>query len=182
MRMTTQHLDEERIQRIVDGELAAVDERPTREHLASCTACREKVAAVQREQVETQNLFAILDEPATAAAGMPAPIARPFVLHDPAAVPFDVVFPARPARRVLLRRAAIVVLAFGLAGAAYAAPGSPLPELVRRIAARLSGSPGATPQPRREVPPPVQEPIPAVSGIGIPATSSIRIVFTRSQV
>ena len=176
--MKTQHLDEERTQRVVDRELAAAEMEPIEAHLASCAACRDKVAATKREQDAMRALFLSLDElslhePASVAVAMPTPLARRGVVSAGVA--------GRPGRRVLLRRAAIVVLAIGLAGAAYAAPGSPLPELVRQIARKIGGLPAETPQPRDIPLRDTSEGPPAVSGIGIPADSPIQIVFTTGQ-
>lgn len=106
------HVDEERIQRLVHGELEAAAEAEVRAHLADCGECSRRLAAITREEERVGSLLRELDRPAPR---------------------LDVGAIARRARTrtpVIPRWAAGIVLVLGLAGVAYALPGSPLPRMV----------------------------------------------------
>ena len=57
------HLDDERLQRLLDGELEPGAETAIRGHLATCEACRDQMTAVRREAAEVSRLLAFLDDP-----------------------------------------------------------------------------------------------------------------------
>ncbi len=105
------HADTERIQRLLHGELSAEEERELREHLEGCAACSERHQEAASAEREMLSLLEALDHPAP--------------VFDP-----DALSKRRPglsqAQGRLLRWAATAVLGLGLAGAAYAAPNSPL--------------------------------------------------------
>jgi predicted anti-sigma-YlaC factor YlaD len=122
------HLDDERLQRLLSGELEPRVEASIRGHLATCGPCRDQTTAARREAAEVSRLLGFLDHPA------------------PRLDPEDVM---HASRGVLGwgRRAALVFLGLGLAGVAYAAPGSrpgrgrrppvPLPSLLGRRKAAM---------------------------------------------
>ncbi|MGH7672815.1 MAG: zf-HC2 domain-containing protein, partial [Gemmatimonadales bacterium] len=99
------HLDDEQVQRLLHRELAPPVETSVRAHLAQCASCRGRVAEAEREETEVYALLRHVDDP-------PPPVdARAVVAR------------ARARGLGRLRWAAGVLLALGLAGAAYAAPG-----------------------------------------------------------
>jgi anti-sigma factor RsiW len=107
------HLDVEQLQRLLDHELRPPEDEAIREHLAQCAACRARVAEEERAEAEFHAQLRQLDHapPRISAAQIAARARAPGFGR--------------------LRWAAAVVLALGLAGAAYAAPGSPLRGWVR---------------------------------------------------
>src|SRR4051812_38556057 len=116
------HLDAERLQRLLDRELEPDAATAIRDHLDSCEPCRGWVAVAEREVAEAYRLLGALDRPA------------------PRLDPADVM---HGSGRGLAwgRRAALVVLGLGLAGVAYAAPGSPVPAWLRAITAEMRPTP-----------------------------------------
>jgi anti-sigma factor RsiW len=102
------HLDDELLQRLIDRELSPEAADPVRGHLETCAACRDRVARAGREEVEIGRLLQLLDHPA------------------PPVTPDRIAARVRPRRLRGIRWAAMLLLAAGLAGVAYAAPGSPL--------------------------------------------------------
>ena len=116
------HLDEDRLQRLLHGELAPAEDTAARVHVAACGECARRLQALEREEVEVGGLLGRLDGPA------------PQVGVEP------ILRRAGAARRARMPRwAAGVVLVLGLTGVAYALPGSPLPRLARAIADWASG-------------------------------------------
>lgn len=118
------HLDEELLQRLRHGELTSSIEVKVREHLTECAACQERLAREEKDEAELYGLFRLVDHP------------RP--VPDPELV-------ATRARSHRLRHrgawAAGFILSFGLAVAAYATPGSPLPSWLKEIVERITGGP-----------------------------------------
>jgi anti-sigma factor RsiW len=108
------HLDEERIQRLQDGELGPAVAAAARAHLAECAACRQLLQQTEREEQELVARLRLLDHPQPALRA--ESIARASRRR------------ARP-----VRWAAAVLLGLAVATAAYAAPGSPLPRWIRAI-------------------------------------------------
>ena len=149
------HLDDERLQRLTDGEMSPAERAAALEHLASCAACARMRLEAENEERRTQDLLRELDMPAPAldvetVVAVAADRTAPARLHDPARG-----FERRPAR---LRWAAAAAFAAALAGAAFALPGSPVPRLLREVVARL----------RHPAPPPETAPgEPNVAGIAI---------------
>jgi hypothetical protein len=110
------HLDEERVQRLLHGELTAPVEASLREHLSGCADCRLLLEAARTEE---DNVLALLRR----------------VDHAPPAIDAAAVLTrARAARGGWGRWAAGIVAVLALAGAAYAGPGSPLASWVRNLA------------------------------------------------
>jgi len=148
------HLDEERLQRLLDGELARDDEARARTHLAGCDECSGRFAAMAREEERVGTLLRTLDRPAPR---------------------LDVTAIARRAeapRPRIARWAASIALVLGLAGAAYALPGSPLPRWVDAVVHWASGrqnplAPPATPAPPR-----------SSAGVAVSPGRSLLVLFT----
>lgn len=154
------HLDEERLQRLLHGELELSAERSARDHLASCAECRTQVDLVEREEAELSRLLRQLDRPV------------------PALVANDVVSRARSggvrAAAAWARRAAVVLVGLGLAGVAYAAPGSPIPAWIQAVIGR-SERPADTPAPSRAES--LRTGDPDISGIAVDPGPRLVIVF-----
>ncbi len=117
------HLDEERVQRLLHGELEPAGERVTRQHLATCDDCR---MLVDEARAEEHRIFGLLRE-----------VDHPLPDVDPRAI----LAAGRRPRRGWERWAAGLLLVAAAGGAAYAAPGSPLPAALDRLAAILAPTP-----------------------------------------
>jgi len=151
------HLDDERIQRLLHGELSGAAHDSAREHVAGCEDCRRRLAEASREEAETFSLFRELDDPAPwTSAGALAARGR-----------------APGGQRV--RSAAAFAIALGLAGAAYALPGSPLRGWVASVAGWIGE--------RRPPSAPAVEVAPdsADAGIAVVPGPQLLIVFTSRQ-
>lgn len=153
------HLDEAQVQQLLHGELARVDEIAAREHLAGCTVCRDRVAVAAREEADVFALLGAVDHP--------APVIAVSAIEARGRAP--------DARR--LKWAAGVVLALGIAGAAYAAPGSPLPRLLGTVTGWMRPDPELA-DTRSSVSPPGAA---SVAGVAIAPGERLVIVFTSSQ-
>ncbi len=148
------HLEDEQIQRILHDELYGLEDDVSR-HLAGCTECRLRIEGAAAEERRVFNLLGLLDHPA------------PTVEADGLA--------ARGRRAAIWgRRAAGIVLALGAAGAAYAAPGSPVPGWVAQVAERIMGPSRA----RVPEPTPVA---PAIAGIAVTPGERFTIRFAQPQ-
>lgn len=158
------HLDEEQLQRLLDGELADSEEASARAHIAQCADCRRRAADAEREEDEVDALLGQLDGPA------------------PSLDAESVAARARARDSGWMRRAAAVLLAVGIAGAAYAVPGSPLPALVQAVVTWIGGGPDVprkTPEPERA--PHAGSPDASVAGIAVDPGERLLILFTSSQ-
>jgi hypothetical protein len=120
------HPDGEALQRLLHGEVDACAAADFRRHLSDCQACRARLAEEEARDQVIEEALSALDHPM-----------EPVVLSDILVLSDIVARAAPPAHRVLVRAAAAVVVGLALAGAAYAAPGSPLPALLRDMAAPL---------------------------------------------
>ncbi|HET7240956.1 MAG TPA: zf-HC2 domain-containing protein, partial [Gemmatimonadales bacterium] len=149
------HLDAEHLQRLLDGELEPGAGASVRHHLESCVPCRDQVVVAEREIAEVNRLLGLLDHPA------------------PRLESGEVM---RTGSRALGwgRRAAILFLGLGLAGVAYAAPGSPVPAWLRSVAARMR------PTPTRSAPAPAastQSPDAGASGIAVSPGERMTVIL-----
>jgi len=123
------HLDEEQIQRLLHAELAPPAAASARDHLATCAGCNARVGDAEQEEALVLDLLGHLDHP--------PPLVRVGTVVAAAR--------ARAARGPAWGRwAAGILLALGAAGVAYAAPGSPLRGLVRRLVTWTDGTPRRT--------------------------------------
>ncbi|HEU4364135.1 MAG TPA: anti-sigma factor [Candidatus Krumholzibacteria bacterium] len=151
------HLDEEHIQRFLHDELDAPSKERLSQHLAECRQCAWNIDEAAREEKAIFDLLRHADHPA------PAVHIAAFTGRG------------RRASAVWGRRAAGIVIVAALAGAAYAVPGSPIPELLKRAVGQITGRPQ---------PPPAGEPAPiqpVTSGISVPADNHFAIHFTAEQ-
>lgn len=125
------HLDEEQLQRLLHGELTADVGLETRNHVAQCGECRERLVNAERDERETFALLRQVDHP--------LPVVDAAVLAAR----------ARGIGLVWGRWAAGILLFLGAAGAAYALPGSPVREWIRSAAAWIAPEDRASPAPRQ---------------------------------
>ena len=119
------HLVEEQIQRILHGELIGSAATEIQHHLATCSDCRDRVSQAKREDQWVLERLVALDHP-------PPPLRAA-----------DMVGASYRRTPGWGRWAAGIFLAAAVAGAAYAAPGSPLPNVLARLfqADRSSAAP-----------------------------------------
>lgn len=155
------HLDEERVERLVHGELEPSHDALEREHLASCASCRERVTEAERDDAEVNALLRLLDHP------LPRVSAQTIIAI------------ARPRDVAWGRWAAGILLVATLGGAAYAAPGSPLRRLVQSAASLLGR--GDDPRPATQAPAPNAEAAGTGGGIAVEAGRALLIQFTSHQ-
>ena len=119
------HLDDEHLQRLLHGELSSDGGKAGWRHLAACDDCARRFAVMEKEEATVGRLLLELDRPAprvdVGAIARRAEAARPS---------------PRP-----LQWAAGFALVFGLAGVAYAIPGSPVRGWVDSMVQLISGRP-----------------------------------------
>lgn len=120
--MSSVHLDDEQVQRMLHGELTPEAHATTATHLGACVECRARVAIAEREERGALALLEHLD-------------------HAAPTVHVRSVMTARRPRPGLARWAATILLVVAVGGVAYAAPGSPLPRLFDRLLSRRDVSP-----------------------------------------
>lgn len=149
------HLDEERLQRLIHGELPSAEEKIAREHASSCGDCSRRLEEIEREERAVDSLLRELDDPAPRLdAGA---IARR----------------AEARRPRLLRWAAGVALVLGVGGVAYALPGSPLPRWIGAIV-EWTGGAGAPLSPTVTSPEPADR---SPAGIAVAPGEDLLILF-----
>ena len=157
------HLDEESIQRLLNGELEPSAETPAHLHLSQCAECRARLEAATREEEETHALLRFADHPVPAwSAETIAARARSL----------------SPAHG--MRRAAGILVVIGLAGAAYAVPGSPLPKWAAHAVSWIRESIGVPPAQAPEAGVPKDRGS-GMSGIAVSPGKNIVILFVSSQ-
>lgn len=155
------HLDDERLERLLHGELAADDSAAARSHLVACAECRARVAAAERDEREVFDLIGAVDHPV------------------PAVTVGQVLKRAGARRRTWHRWAAAAVLVLALGGAAYALPGSPLRRWVDAAMERVAGggTGGIVPDPVPVDPPPEDG-----AGIAVAPGAGLLIEFAGPEV
>jgi Putative zinc-finger len=156
------HLDDERVQRWIHGELSPEPGTAVREHLAQCAECRSLVSAAKVEEARIFDLLGTADHPA------------------PVVSVRTILAGAGGDTRRWGRWAAAVLLGLVGAGAAYAAPGSPLPALVHRVVEWVGHAP-THPVVAHEAP---VSPVPeagAAAGIALAPGNRFAILFVRDQ-
>lgn len=158
------HLDEDQVQRLLHGELSPPAERSAREHIAGCDDCRRRLSAAEREENEVHALLRVVDyaPPEIRAETITARAQA----ADPAARARDAAWP---------RLAAGFLLVVGIAGVAYAVPGSPVRAWVHEIVQRM----GVRPEPSGASRGPGGSP--AVSGIAVLPERRLLILFKSDQ-
>src|SRR5881397_793977 len=150
MGMRLMHLDEEQVERFLHRELGRTADTSAREHLAACPDCRRRVAQAEREEEEVYALLRHVDHPA------PTIDASAVAARSTVAVAW-------------FRWAASIVLTLGVAAAAYAAPGSPLPGWAKAVVDWISGHPRG------------RAPERGAAGIAVVPGRNLVILFTSSQ-
>ena len=152
------HLDEEQIQRLLHAELAPAPEASARDHLAMCAECRSRLSAAERDETWVLDQLRRLD-------------------HPPPRVHVAAITASRRARGVRWGRwAAGILVALGVAGAAYAAPGSPVRQLVHRVTSWIAGT---SARPTSRTPPPTADSV--AQGIAVTPGNRFTIVFSTEQ-
>lgn len=160
------HVDTERIERFLHGELSKADEVGAREHLAGCDSCRVAFERAEREESRLFGLFEALDVPS------PAVTRRDLTARIERAA-------SRRSLRIA-RWAAGVLLFAGLAGGAYALPSTGVAAWIERMARAVAGRSERAPIPQESVPPaPTQEP--AMAGIAVAPGRRLRIEFASAD-
>jgi hypothetical protein len=124
--MRSMHLDEDQVQRLLHDELASRRAAEAQQHIAGCEVCRQRAAAARQEEAEVFALLGAVDDP--------VPSVEAAALERRAG--------AFGMRR--LSWAAGIVVALGIAGVAYAAPGSPLPRWMSALTDWLRANPERT--------------------------------------
>lgn len=158
--MPSTHLEDEQIQRLLHGELSRPAASFVHEHVAACPHCRERVAQAEHEEQAVHVLLRHFDHPPP--------------LIDAQAVA------ARAAARGgggvrWIRWAAAVLLTLGLASAAYAAPGSPVPAWVKTIVGWVARDSAQAPDSAAAAGEK------AAAGIAVVPGRELVILFTSSQ-
>jgi hypothetical protein len=150
------HLDEEQLQRLLHGESASATERSMREHLSTCTDCRTRLSDAQRDETEIHALLRLVDHPPPV-VGAEA-VAASARAHDGG----------------WGRWAAGLLLALTAAGAAYAAPGSPLRGWTRAALELVRDD-------REPEPPQAPATAPEMAGLAIAPGDTLTILFKSAQ-
>jgi len=154
------HLGDEEIQRLLHREFDAAVRSEALAHLDACSPCRERFDEAGRDEVEIYSLLSRVDHPV------------------PKVQPRSLMVSRSPAPEGDWRRkVALIALAVGGAGVAYAAPGSPLPSWIRSIGAALARRTAAPTVPARPSP---TEPTPT-SGIAVVPGDRFTIHFSSVQ-
>lgn len=153
------HLDEGQVQELLHGEAAPPVAQALREHLSACADCVGRVAEAERQDGEVARLLRLVD-------------------HAPPKVDLRTMIARAPAPRAEWRRwAAGLMLAVGLAGAAYAATDT---SFRRWIAAALETT-GARAAKAPHAQPPALASGAGVSGIAVTPGRAFLILFTSEQ-
>ena len=156
------HLDEDQVQRLLHDELSAQTSTAVRDHLADCDDCRERVTKAKAEEQLVYTMLGHLDRPA------PRINVRTIAARS------------RTPNSTRFRVAAGVLLAIGLAGAAYALPGSALRRWMDATIIRVAdpsprGTSGVTGDPTS------QALASNAAGIAVAPGPNLVIVFTSAQ-
>ena len=151
------HLAEEQVYRVLHDEVPPSLAADVQAHLAACPACRDRVAEAEREDRWIIGRLSLLDH-------------VPPVLRAA-----DLIGAARSRRAPGWGRwAAGILLALGVGGVAYAAPGSPLPGVLASIieSVRTPVQPVALPT--------VPDRRPTDAGIALPVVDRLTISFASA--
>lgn len=156
------HLDDEQVHRFLDAELDPTALTAARAHLVQCPECRGRVERARREEADLDALLEQVDHPAPT-------------------VSVEVVVARAVARETgWLRRAAVVIATLGLAGVAYAIPGSPVRAWVDVLTGRADDR-----RAQEEFAPvaeaPRQTPERIAAGIAVAPGRSLVVQFTAYQ-
>ena len=150
------HLDEEQVQRLLHHELTARGGALVRDHLAGCPECRARVDRAEEEDDEVMARLGHADHPRP-------PIEIATVIARAAAQPGS----------TWTRWAAAGLFAVGLAGAAYAIPGSPVRDWLRALVR-------SAPPTQAPVAPPAAV-APVAGGVAVVPGPSFELLFLDAQ-
>lgn len=150
------HLDDEQVQRLLHDELAPGAKASLKDHVEACRECQDRVAEARHEEEQLFGLLAQVDHPAPT-------------------VGVSAVMAPSSASPVLTRWAAAGLLAVGLAGAAYAMPGSPVRGWLRALGTR------STPVAELPVAPPAVPKVPVAGGVAVPPGRNFEVRFLAAQ-
>jgi hypothetical protein len=151
------HLDDERVQRLLHGELGSAD-AVIGEHLSTCAECGSRLTEAKQDEQWVLERLQELDH------------ARPRVSLD------RITAASRRRAPGWSRMAAGIAIVLAAAGVAYAMPGSPLPRALERLVGRLS--PAGEPPP---VPTPPRQPVVPQAGIAVNPGNRLTIVFAAGR-
>ena len=152
------HLDDEQVQRLLHGELAAQAHASARGHLEACAECRSRLTEAEREEAWVLDRLRRLD-------------------HTPPRVSVRTLMNVPSHRaRAWGRLAAGIFLALAGVGVAYATPGSPLPRVLDRLIHWI----GAAPE-RQTPPAPSRRAGESQAGIAVAPGDGLTIVFLSGQ-
>lgn len=149
------HLDREQVELALDPGVRQGSD--VEQHLRSCSECQARLDQARREEAWIRERLGMVDHV------LPPITAR------------SVVARAGRSWRGWQRLAAGIVLALAAAGAAYAAPGSPLPGLISRVVH------GVAPTARPDEAPPTPDARPSQSGIAVAPGDRLTIEFASPE-
>jgi hypothetical protein len=152
------HLDEEQIQRLLHGEVAPPGAASVHDHLDRCPECRLRLTESEREEAWVFDRLRRLDH------------ARPERTAE------AILGSRRRPASSWGRMAAGIILTLAAAGAAYAAPGSPLPRLIDHLVELVRRTPET---PVKSVPLPSTER--SQAGIAVAPGDRMTIDFLGDQ-
>ena len=180
--MRPMHLEDEQIQRLLHGELDAATGEAAVRHSEACAECKQRLVEARREEEWIFESLLRMDHAA------PSLDAETVAAHTRGGVATGKGAPGSGAARGggvrathevapgLARWAAGILLALAAVGVAYAAPGSPLPGWVSRVAGWIDGP---APRPEHVVSPTPAKP--ASAGIAIAPREHFVIRFATTQ-
>lgn len=152
------HLDTTAVQRLLHGEMDPGTESTARVHLEACSECRDRVSRARIEEEQILAALRSLDHPA------------------PQVDVRSLIWRSRAETRVWWRAAAGIAAVAATSGILYAAPGSPLPDLIRFVTERSASGvptpPSAAEQARPRAP---------AAGLTVVPTDSFTIRFEAAQ-
>jgi hypothetical protein len=179
------HIEDEQIQRILHGELRAPAREEVHRHLTGCAQCRFRLAEAEREEQwifdllrRTDHTAPAVDPEILAAIGDVNRAEKRARVRAVAAPSWGIAI----VRGGWLQWAAGVALAVAVAGAAYTAPGSPVPAWVDRVAEWMRSPAPQAPSPVTPGKPETETPSPPVTaGIAVAPRDRFTIRFAGWQ-
>jgi hypothetical protein len=172
------HLEEERIQRALHGELDPAAQEDVERHLAECAPCRQRLEDAGREEQWIFEQLRLVDHavPAVDAGKIVARSGERLSGWRPGSILGN---SSRAPRRALrLQWAAAILLALAAAGVAYTMPGSPVRAWVDRAVDWASGNAPAGSVETSASPAPAA---PSTSGIAVAPGERFTIRFAAAQ-
>ena len=157
------HLSAEQVERLLHGELSDTSGIGVREHVALCRECRLRMDDAALDERRTFTLLGELD-------------------HDVPRVDVEqLIARAQPGRPAWHRWAAGWLIAVSVAGAAYAAPGSPVPAWVRSLWRGTSAPSASPPTAPASAPAPAPGSKEALGGLAVEPGNALLIEFRTER-